>query len=235
MTLEYLLDGLSKIVQLVPSVDDLDRLRCSRRRGLRKHIGSIPTQALYFWMCLKILENCFPPSVCEEVDWAALLKITEERPECLTLAPGPLVNAKDLHLMACRHRRASDISKQRVWAGRKPGESCYSGSRFPPHDQCKVQQKRHGTPSLARVGGDNLVKSFDKGSMRARAKTAYKASQVKPKGDLEAKRWQLKECSGMATVEAARALSTVRAHGLGRHADKMKFHATVFADNRREL
>lgn len=159
MTLEYLLDGLSKIVQQVPSVDDLDRLRRSLRRGLRKHIGSIPTQALYFWMCLKILENCFPPSVCEEVDWAAPLKITEEGPVSLTLAPGPLVNAKELHLMACRHRRASDISKQRVWAGWKPEVSCYSGSRFPPVTSARRSRSDMAHTRSLRTQGRTVYRS----------------------------------------------------------------------------
>src|SRR5262245_24286286 len=95
MSRHQLLDRITQILQQVPPVCHMDRLRCARSTTNRVGFPTIAADNLDTRMCSQPGAKGFFCALGQQVYGSVLLQIDQDGSQALTTAKGPVIDAQD--------------------------------------------------------------------------------------------------------------------------------------------
>ena len=88
----------------MPTINNLDRLRCSRGGCIEIDESSISTHNIHFWVPRQPLANTLSLSISKQINNLVRLQVHKDGAEALAASPAPIVNADNAHWPNLRQR-----------------------------------------------------------------------------------------------------------------------------------
>jgi hypothetical protein len=88
-------NGLTQVAQQVPSVSDLNRIRCPLTRAVRVSSGAIAGNDLNTRMMARPVSQAFSPAIRQKIDNRVAFQINKDCPVMLSAAPRPVIDSKN--------------------------------------------------------------------------------------------------------------------------------------------
>lgn len=130
MRCQGLNQSVAHVMQQMPAVRYLYRLRRSFRGGLSIQAGAIAADDLYAGMRTQPARRALRATIRQQIDYSAVFQVAENRTVATPLPPCPIVDAQHPRGSSAIHRgRAAQLPQQGPATGQDPQLLCQTRTR----------------------------------------------------------------------------------------------------------
>ena len=166
VTFEESLNRIAEVLQQVPTVGDLARLRCSAHSPFGVAARAIPRDDLNAGPFHQPSRQRIGGSIGKQVQHAVPLQVNDDRAVCVPLAHGPVINADHPWRRVRFRRHATEQSTQRRSAGGESEVLDRARSGLTAHLHGELRQRDVGASCPTAVRAHDTLQSLgEHGSM----------------------------------------------------------------------
>jgi hypothetical protein len=205
------LQDVTEVLQEVPAVSNLHRIRCTLPPAVGVVLATIPAQNLDSRMVPQPPSQRLGGPIREQVDGLVSFEVHQDRAIAATSPLRPVIDAENVDRLVSAYRLAADEPKEMRWTGSHRESVRKPTPCFPAQRKADLTEGSGQATSSSAAGSDQIQETLTKDATRTPAIAAEEATSVHMEDERKAAAGQVMHRAHVAAVDAPRASSAERA------------------------